>query len=100
GAAEARPGLRGQIRLRRHRVEQARGNVHCPQRVRVAGVGRSGKRQIAETELLHLAQTLKEAVVDHRLLTLVDGNGPVYRVADSHEARLNIPQTSHPGTGS
>ena len=73
-----------QVELGRERVEHARGHRHRPKPVGIPGVGRSGKGQVGEAELLHVAQPLVLRAVHQRALVRSDLDGAVDGVADVH----------------
>src|SRR5215831_5863412 len=52
----------------------------------MAGVGGAGERQVSESKLLDVAQTLVVPTVDHRLLIVTDGQRSVNGISDAHRS--------------
>ena len=73
-----------QFKLRGERIEHPRGDRHRAEAMRITRMGRAGKSEVGEAELLHVAQALVLRAVDQRPLIRRDLDDAVDGVADMH----------------
>jgi len=89
--AEARPVVRAQRKLRRHRIEDLGGHRHGAETMGVTGVRGTWERQVREPELLHVPESLVLRAVDQRPLVGRQLDRSVDGVADVHGLGLSSP---------
>ena len=77
-----------ELQLGRERIEHARRDRHRAQPMRVTRVRRSGKGEVREAQLLHVAEPLILRAVDQRSFVGGDLDRAVNGIADVHRAAM------------